>query len=122
MAFTRSIIIIVVFFFNCYFYFILFIFAFYFIYICIVFTFILCLRVTLGRYDASMRSYLQPHSTLDVAITSLILSRVGELFGHALLYGYELPPSFPPQTLTIVFYGRDTLGKMMMMIGEINFK
>ena len=61
--------------------FLLLLFLLYFVYICIVSTFILCLRVTLGRYDASMRCYLQPHSVLDVTKTSLILSRVGGLFG-----------------------------------------
>ena len=40
----------------------------------------------------------------------------GTPFGRALLHGYELPPSFPPQTLPIVFYERDILGRMMMMM------
>ena len=35
--------------------------------------------------------------------TSLYLPQAGESFSRALLYGYELPPSFPPQTLALVF-------------------
>ena len=36
-------------------------------------------------------------------ITSLIFLEPGDSFGCALRYGYELPPSFPPQTLALVF-------------------
>ena len=35
-------------------------------------------------------------------------------FFRALLYLYELPPFFSPQTLTIVFYKRNTLGMMII--------
>ena len=38
------------------------------------------------------------------------LSRVERPFDRTLLYGYELSPPFPPQTLIIVAYERDTLG------------
>ena len=34
--------------------------------------------------------------------SSVYLSRTEVLFGCILLYEYELPPSFPPQTLIIV--------------------
>ena len=44
-----------------------------------------------------------------------IFLKLGDSFGRALLYEYELPPSFRPQTLTIVFYERDTLGMMKMI-------
>ena len=38
------------------------------------------------------------------------------------LYGYELPLSFLPQTLSIVFfYERDILGWMMMMKAKLTF-
>ena len=47
------------------------------------------------------------HSSVD-------LSRAEGFFGRTLLYGYELSPSFPLQTLIIVSYERDTLDKMMM--------
>ena len=42
------------------------------------------------------------------------LFRAEGLFDRTLLYGYELSYFFPPQTLTIVFYERDTLSMMMM--------
>ena len=44
------------------------------------------------------------------------LSRAEGLFDRILLYGYELLSFFPPQTLSIVFYERNTLGMMMMMM------
>ncbi|XP_057538192.1 uncharacterized protein LOC130815725 [Amaranthus tricolor] len=65
---------------------------------------------------ANLRSSLQPHSVPSVAESYLILSRVSKLFGCALLYGYDLLPSFPLQTLAIVFYKWDTPGMMMMMM------
>ena len=48
----------------------------------------------------------------------LLESRVEGLFGRALLYGYELPPSFPPQTLLIVAHSFSRVGIhwLMMMI------
>lgn len=44
------------------------------------------------------------------------LLRVRGLFDRTLLYGYELPSFFPPQTLIIDLYERDTLGMRMMMM------
>ena len=45
---------------------------------------------------------------------SYSFSSRGTLWPRSPFIWYELPPSFPPRTLTIVFYGRDTLGMMMM--------
>ena len=55
---------------------------------------------------------------LSFSLQKLLLTflEFGDSFGRALLYGYELSSSFPPQTLTIVFYERDTLSMMMMMM------
>ena len=48
-------------------------------------------------------------------------SRTEGFFDRTLLYGYELPSFFPPQTLTIIFYERDTLS-MIVMITIFYFK
>ena len=39
---------------------------------------------------------------LSCVVTSLYRLEPGDSFGRALLYGYELLPSFPPHTLSIV--------------------
>ena len=52
------------------------------------------------------------------------LSRPEGLFGRTLFYRYELPPSFPPQTLIIIFYEQDPkelIEKSMMMMIMIFF-
>ena len=70
---------------------------------------------------ASMQSYLQPHSTIDIKKPLLFfLESRYSLAALSFIYGYELSPFFPPHTLTIVFYGRNTLGMMMMNIDNLN--
>ena len=54
-------------------------------------------------------------SSISCRILSYSFSSQG-LFGCTLLYGYEWPSSFSPQTLSIVLYKRDTWDIMMMMI------
>ena len=44
-----------------------------------------------------------PTYNIFVSETFFVFSRVERLFGRALLSGHELPPSFPPQILLIVF-------------------
>ena len=51
-----------------------------------------------------------------VLLRLFIFLERGDSFGRALLYGYELSPSFPFQTLALVFYDRNILCRMMMMI------
>ena len=50
-----------------------------------------------------------------IIIIITISARAEGLFDRTLLYGDELSPFFPSQTLTIVFYER-VLPSMMMMI------
>ena len=42
-------------------------------------------------------------SYVSCVVTSLYRLEPGDSFGRPLLYEYELLPSFPPQTLSIVF-------------------
>ena len=48
-------------------------------------------------------TFYRPLCYLSHVITSRYLPRAGGLLWPCFPYGYELPPSFPPQTLTLVF-------------------
>lgn len=48
------------------------------------------------------------------------LSWAEKFFNHVFFCGYELSPSFSPQVLIIVFYKRNTLITIMMMMMKLN--